>query len=102
MVGSNGPRPPRLCSWTIRKRFCSPDSSAKIRAFGSSPPQPFLTDPAQLRLYRPFCRLRSLPPERPSEPVSGDVRPAEASIVPVVKILTPAEAFWGCAVEQWC
>jgi hypothetical protein len=36
----------------------------------------FLTDPEQVELlYRPLCRLRSLPPERPSEPVIDDVAP---------------------------
>jgi hypothetical protein len=31
----------------------------------------FLTDPVQLRWYRPLYRLRSRPPERPAKPVSG-------------------------------
>jgi hypothetical protein len=32
---------------------------------------------SRLRWYRPLYRIPSLPPERPSEPVSGDVAPSE-------------------------
>jgi hypothetical protein len=43
----------------------------------------FLTHPEQVAaLYRPLYRLRSLPPERPSEPVSGDVQSVRAAELP--------------------